>query len=168
MHTAALQWVVDCHEAFGLGGRVLEFGARYINGGVRDVITPHEHWCGVDICDGADVDVVANAATVDVEPGTWDVVVSTELLEHTPEGEAIVANAHRHLRPGGWFVATMAGPGRPVHSAAGLSRLEPGEHYGNVDPSDLRAWLHVAGFETFKVDVMRDDVRCVAQKGGGL
>jgi hypothetical protein len=64
MHPAALQWVKDCVAAFpDLGGRVLEFGARYINGGVRDVI-PHEHWCGVDIVDGSDVDVVANAATL--------------------------------------------------------------------------------------------------------
>jgi predicted SAM-dependent methyltransferase len=165
MHATARQYVVDVTEALALSGRVLEFGSRYINGGVRDVI-PHDHWCGVDICDGADVDVVDNAAEVEVEPGTWDVVVSTELLEHTPEGEAIVANAHRHLKPGGWFVATMAGPGRAVHSASGSSCLAEGEWYLNVEPEELRRWLNDAGFESCAVETMQDDVRCVARKGG--
>ena len=164
MHQAALDFVAVHAELLPDGGRVLEFGSRYINGGVRDLIG-HSHWCGVDLCDGADVDIVANAATVEVEPGTWDVVVSTELLEHTPEGEAIVANAFRHLRPGGWFLATMAGPGRAAHSAAGLARLAPDEYYGNVDPEELRLWLKGAGFAEGAIDVLRDDLRCIARKG---
>lgn len=146
------------------GGRVLEFGSRYINGGVRNLI-PHTEWCGVDIEDGCDVDIEANAATVDHEPGTWHVVVSTELLEHTPEGEAIVANAFRHLCDGGWFVATMAGPGRPVHSAEGRAKLQPGEWYRNVEPDELAGWLESAGFEAYEVNVLNDDLRCVARKG---
>ena len=165
MHPEALTWVRWSVLAFDdIRGRVLEFGGRNVNGGVRDVI-PSTAWLSVDIAPGADVDVVANAATVEVEPGTWDVVVSTELLEHTPEGEAIVANAYRHLRDGGWFVATMAGPGRKPHSATGQRDVPAGEHYANVDPDELAQWLEAAGFTTYEVNVLRDDTRCIARKG---
>lgn len=167
MHPEAWQYVAEKSAALQLTGRVLEFGARFINFGSTRTLIPYSRWVGVDICDGADVDIVANAATVDVEPGTWDVVVSTELLEHTPEGEAIVANAWRHLKPGGWFVATMAGEGRKPHGAAGEDRVPAGEHYANVTHVELERWLERAGFSTFSLDTLGNDLRCWAMKGGG-
>lgn len=164
MHHEASSWVSWCVAAFDLHGDVLEFGGRYVNGGVRDLI-PHDHWLSVDLRSGDGVDVVGNAATVDCGYEGWDVVVSTELLEHTPEGEAICANAYRHLCNGGWLVMTMAGPGRAPHGASGEPRPPAGEHYGNVEPDVLKAWLFAAGFRVFELNTLGTDLRCVARRG---
>lgn len=162
MHDEARSWVQTCAPLLDLRGDVLEFGGRNVNGGVRHIIL-HTRWVSVDLANGYDVDVVANAATVEVD-GTFDVVVSTELLEHTPEGEGIVANAAKHLRQGGHFVATMAGPGRKPHGASGEASVPWGEHYANVTPEELHDWLQKAGFETWTVDQLGPDVRCWARK----
>lgn len=144
---------------------VLELGGRYINGGVRQFFRRATEYVSVDIVPGKDVDVVADAA--DLELGRlFDVVVSTELLEHTSRAAEIVVAARRHLAPGGTFLATMAGPGRPAHSAAGHQRMEPGEWYRNIEPAELDEWLEFAGFDDWTVDVLADDVRCVATVNG--
>lgn len=167
MHAEAWQWVKRCVADLGLSGRVLDLGGRQVNYGSIRTLIPHDHWVGVDLRAGSEVDVVGNAATVEVEPGTWDVVVSTELLEHTPEGAGIVANAYRHLKPGGWFVATMAGEGRAPHGASGEARVPAGEHYENVTVAALTGWLEAAGFSEYTTDTLGADLRCWARKGGG-
>lgn len=89
-------------------------------------------------------------------------VISTELLEHTPKGAEIVASAARHLTPGGTFLATMAGPGRAPHGASGESKPPQGEYYRNVDPEALQGWIRAAGFESWDVNVLGTDLRCRA------
>ena len=143
------------------GVTVLELGGRYINGGVRPLFDQAAEYVSVDIVAGKWVDVVADAA--DLELGRkFDVVVSTELLEHTPRAAEIVAAAFRHTKPGGTFGATMAGPGRAPHSAEGKARMAPDEFYRNVDPAELDEWLEWAGFDDWDVELRGDDVRCVA------
>jgi SAM-dependent methyltransferase len=161
MHPAAFDYVrarVIEHD-LEHSARVLDLGGRNINGTTR-ALFPDAEYVSCDIVPGPDVDVVGNAATISV--GRVDVVVSTELLEHTSEGAAIVANARRHLDAGGVFIATMAGPGRPVHSATGASHLEPGEWYRNIEPDELAHWLAEAGFGVSLIDMDGDDLRCIA------
>lgn len=161
MHPEAYAWVRACVSDYDLTGDVLEFGGRNINGGVRELF-PYATWISIDIEPGPDVDLVADAATADCGYGMFDVVVSTEVFEHTPKAREIISNAYRHLRPNGWFVATMAGPGRAPHGAAGGDPRY--EHYANIEPDALNDWLLDAGFRWFYVDVDRDDVRCIAQR----
>lgn len=158
MHPAALSFVADMAQAHDLRGDVLELGGRNVNGGVRTLI-PHGVWVSVDAVDGRDVDIVADAADLDL-PDRFDVVVCTEVLEHTPRAHEIIATAHRHLKPGGQFVATMAGPGREPHGCLGGAVGD--EFYRNVDPADLELWLQLAGFKVHKVDQFESDVRCWA------
>jgi len=159
MHPAAFEYVRDRVVEYDLApARVLDFGGRNINGTTR-ALFPDAEVVGIDIAPGDGVDMVANVATVDAGPA--DLVVSTELLEHTPEGPEIVANARRHLSGHGVFIATMAAPGRPVHGAQG-GPLEPGEWYRNVEPNELDDWLGAAGFSAWLVDVHGDDLRCIA------
>jgi hypothetical protein len=76
---------VDCGEFNG--GRVLEVGSKFVNGSVRPLIErfckPREY-IGVDIEPGKYVDVVLPAERlVDYfGPESFDVVVSTEVVEH--------------------------------------------------------------------------------------
>ena len=143
---------------------VLEFGARNINGSVRESIGDCKRYVGVDISDGPGVDLIADAATVEV-PGRFDVVVCAEVFEHAPSKQcaAMVGNAYAHLKVGGTFVATMAGPNRAPHSAVDGGPVRDGEYYRNVERSLLEEWLTRAGFE-FEIDEAGDDLRCTARK----
>jgi predicted SAM-dependent methyltransferase len=146
-----------------LGVHVIDFGGRDVNGTTRPLFPGADRYVSVDIVEGRGVDIVCNAAELDLRD-RFHVVLSTELLEHTPQGAEIVANAFKHLHPGGWFVATMAGPGRKPHSADGADKLRPGEHYCNVTREMLDGWLQAAGFEWWSIDQTDIDLRCVARK----
>ena len=162
MHPEALDWVR--RHATDEPVTVLDLGGRDNNGSPRGLF-PAAEYRVLDLTDGPDVDVVADAAawTPDRE---YDVVVCTEVFEHTAAWPAICRTAFAALRPGGRFVATMAGPGRPAHGAWGEPAPGPGEHYANVDPDALRAALADAGFAEITVDVQSSpaDVRAVATR----
>lgn len=142
--------------------RVLEFGSRDINGSARDAWPAalcHEgdaDWIGVDLVAGPLVDVLGDAVTIDLQPGTWDVVVCTEVLEHLAAWPLLVANAYRHLRDGGWFFVTCAGPGRLEHSAADGLALRFDEWYGNVEPETLDMVLRTSGFARRRVEYVAE------------
>ena len=144
---------------------VLDIGGRDTNGSPRHLFPNATAYRVLDLADGPDVDVVADAASW-VPDREYDRVISTELFEHTPDWPRICLTAFKALAPGGMFVATMAKTGRPPHGAWGAPLPGPGEWYENVRPDRLRAVLEQAGF----VDVVIDeqyfpaDVRAVAKR----
>ncbi len=165
MHAEAYGWVRV--HAIPDARRVLDIGGRDINGNTRDLFPGAEFYWSLDLYPGPGVDEVADASTWTPPAEPFDVVVCTEVFEHTAVWPDICATAFKALAPGGLFIATMAGPGRPVHSAIdGGWQLHPGEHYGNVSPHDLRRVLEACGF----VDVLTDrrdqpaDTRCTARR----
>ena len=162
MHQAVIDYIGG--RTVGQYTRVLEFGSRNVNGTLRDVVAA-SHYVGVDISDGPGVDIVADAATVLV-PGSFDLVLCAEVFEHATDEQCagMCANAFRHLAEGGMFLATMAGERRAPHSAVDGGPLRHGEFYRNVSATLLREWLMDAGFETFVVNELRDDLRCTAVK----
>lgn len=162
MHVAAYEYVAKVVAEFGLTGDVLDLGGRDVNGSVRELFNP-DRYVTVDIVAAPSVDIVADAADLDLDE-LFDVAISTECFEHTPSGPEIVATAYRHLRPGGIFVATMAGPGRAPHGASGQPLPPPGEWYRNVDADELAEWLSDAGFDEHSIDVAGEDVRCWAKR----
>ena len=82
--------------------RVIELGSLDINGSPRHLFDDGVDYVGVDLQSGPGVDVVADAATVGLEPA--DVVLCLEVFEHATNPEAIIRNARVLLR-GGLFVA---------------------------------------------------------------
>lgn len=162
MHVAALEYVRIKVLELRLSGDILDLGGRDVNGTVHDLF-PDSTWTVVDIADDPSVDVVGDAATVDLGR-TFDVVVSTECFEHTPDSANIIVNAYKHLRSGGVFVATMAGPGRHPHSATGAPLIPGTEWYRNVEPDELAGWLKDAGFKRVEIDQTVDDLRCTARR----
>ncbi len=164
MHSEAYAWVAA--HATDEPVAVLDLGGRNINGSVRPLFPAATVYRVLDIADGPNVDVVADAATWTPDR-EYDVTVACELFEHTAVWLDICLTAFKALRSGGQFIATMAGPGRPVHSGVdGGAWLFPGEHYGNVEPDRLRAELEAAGFVGVVVDQQPSpaDVRAVARK----
>lgn len=144
---------------------VLDIGGRNINGSNR-IHFPDATFVALDILPGDGVDVVADAAVWRPDR-LYDVVVCTEVFEHTDVWPDICRTAHAALVPDGLFIATMAGPGRPVHSAFdGGWQLRDGEHYANIDPAALEKVLYGLGFAEVVVDVQSHpaDVRAVATR----
>jgi SAM-dependent methyltransferase len=166
MHKAAWDYVADAVTKYNLDQpelTVIDLGGRNVNGTVRDLFPNVARYVALDLRAAPGVDIVADAATAQLDE-RFDVVVSTELLEHAEHAAEIIANAHRHLTPGGVFVATMAGPRRTPHGASGEPEPPPGEFYRNIYPNTLSRWLLDAGFEWYEIDELGADVRCVARR----
>lgn len=119
--------------------RVIELGSLDINGSPRHLFDDDVDYVGVDLQSGPGVDVVADAATVGLEPA--DVVLCLEVFEHATNPEAIIRNARVLLRRGGLFVASCAMDPRAPHSAIDERPIRPWEHYRNITPDEMAAWL---------------------------
>lgn len=162
MHAEAFRWVQD--HAPRDAGVVLDIGGRNINGTVRSLFPFAHTYVALDIAEGPEVDIVADAATWTPDRA-YEVVVCCEVFEHTAVWPGICQTAFKACRAGGLFIATMAGPGRRPHSGIdGGWHLHAGEHYANVEPDDLRRVLIAAGFTDVTVDQQSADVRAVATK----
>jgi SAM-dependent methyltransferase len=129
---------------------VIEIGSRDINGTVRDFF-PSAVYTGLDISPGRGVDIVADGS-IWRPPEPVDCVVTTEVLEHAHGARYIIANAYRMLKTGGVFIATMAAPPRPPHSAIDGGGLRVGEYYRNVHERLLAHWVRSAGWQGFVID----------------
>ncbi len=162
MHPEAMLWVGRFATAEPL--RVLDLGGRDNNGSPRSLF-PNAAYTVLDLEAGVDVNIVADAASWTPDQD-YDLVISTELFEHTPVWPAILATAFAACRSGGRLVATMAGPGRPAHGQHGAAGPAPGEFYANVDPVELWTVLAEVGWRDIQVDVQPSpaDVRCSAVK----
>jgi SAM-dependent methyltransferase len=116
---------------------------------------------GFDVSEGAirlarrsfpDLDFrVADACdpALDLEPGTWDRVLSCEVLEHVPDMPAFLANIRRHLAADG--VAFITTPNRLVFSLGYEPSPVNKEHIKELDQDEFLAVLrsHFAHVELF-------------------
>jgi SAM-dependent methyltransferase len=165
MHEQAMEWIAK--HATDDEVSVLDLGGRDINGSPRHLWPNATVYMCLDIRPGEGVDIVADAADWDPDGPHWDVVVAAEIFEHTARWPEICRTAYRACEPGGRFIVTTAGPGRPPHSAVdGLFRLLPGEHYANVPAAELERVLIEAGWRDVIVDSQLSpaDTRAVATK----
>src|ERR1041385_3925746 len=61
---------------------------------------PHEYW-SVDLRPGLLVGVIADATLLPFAADTFDIVLSTQMLEYAPDPAGVVKEIHRVLRPKG-------------------------------------------------------------------
>lgn len=122
MNTAVLEFFI---ENVGLkefeGQRVLEVGSRFVNGSVRPFIEMYlkpRQYVGVDIETGKFVDLVLPAEELVKHFGeeSFDVVITTELLEHVLDWRLIINNIKRVVRRGGTIYITTRSKGFALHS----------------------------------------------------
>lgn len=143
MHYTAMEYVLQACRDFVVGfpyQRVVEFGSYDVNGSIKGAFPEAKVYVGVDRRKGRGVDVVSDAVDYDGK-GLFDIVVTTEMLEHAPDPVGVIRSAWRALRPGGMLILTAAAPERQPHSNDGNHVLAEGEFYGGIHPDELREWL---------------------------
>lgn len=102
-----------------LGKRVAEIGSQDVNGSPRPIVMALKplEYVGIDAAEGLGVDRVVNADVLCevLGPETFDVVLSTEMLEHVVDWRLIVRQMKGLVKPGGLLVITTRSPGFPYH-----------------------------------------------------
>lgn len=167
MHNEAKKYVFDTFNNWFKDKKntpisVLEIGSFNINGSVREVIQPFaKNYFGIDMQDGEGVDLVADGALYE-SPETYDVIVTAETFEHTPNWKNIINKSYINLKPNGIFIVTMAGEGRAPHSAIDTNPIRDWEYYENVDALKLKQAL--IQFRISDINVLGTDLRCFAIK----
>jgi len=102
------------------GKRVLEVGSKYVNGSIRPLVErffkPKEY-LGIDIEPGKFVDMVLPAEEIVKYFGeeSFDIIISTELLEHVSSWRVVINNIKAALKRGGYVYITTRSYGFPRH-----------------------------------------------------
>jgi SAM-dependent methyltransferase len=130
------------------GKRVLEAGARDVNGSARpevEALGPGEY-LGVDIEEGSGVDEVCDVGELARRYGaeSFDVVIATELVEHVRDWRSAFWNMKSVLRPGGSMIVTTRSRGFKIHGYP--------YDYWRYELDDMRVI-----FSDFAVEAIRTD-----------
>jgi len=101
------------------GKKILEIGSRNVNGSVRPIIESYKpnEYIGVDMENGPGVDVICTAESLVERFGErrFDVVISTELIEHTRNWREVISNIKKICKPNGIIVVTTRSYGFGYH-----------------------------------------------------
>jgi SAM-dependent methyltransferase len=120
MHASVMRFLrerVVADEILGLD--VLEVGSQDVNGSPREVLAAYKpkSYVGVDFATARGVDVVLDVKdlTKHFGPESFDVVISTEMLEHAEDWRTAISQMKSVLKQSGLLVVTARGPGFPYH-----------------------------------------------------
>lgn len=135
------------------GKRVVEVGSQDVNGSLRGHIEALLPLCyiGVDFAAGKGVDVVCDASDLVKHFGAhaFDVVISTEMLEHARDWRSAVTAMKRVLTPGGLIILTARGPGFHLHGYPHdwhrFTRSDMGRIFADFEIAQLEDDPQVAG-----------------------
>jgi SAM-dependent methyltransferase len=168
MHKEAFEFAAQTLDDLDLPTiRALEIGARDFNGGVRELVErlQPEWYLGIDTAPGPGVDAIGDGSDYQ-PPIVPNLVLCTEVLEHTPHAREVVRQIGRVLEPGGFALITCATDPRAPHSGVDGYAVRAGEYYANVRPRDLDEWLTLAGLDAlvFEVHDDRGDLYAYAHK----
>ncbi len=119
-NSACIQFAsVHLTEDVVRGKTVIEVGSMDVNGSVRSIVEAlgPARYIGVDLCEGPGVDMICAAEDlVDVFGcETFDLLISSEMLEHVREWKCVIRNFKRLLRPHGYLFATTRSKGFFYH-----------------------------------------------------
>lgn len=118
MHESVMEFVGRKAKQHNLRSlSVLECGSKHYNGSVRELFDGP--YIGIDTQEGRCVDQIASANNLPFPEALFEVVVSTEMLEHDPAFWLSIPEMRRVLQPGGHLLLTTRGIGFPYHEYPG-------------------------------------------------
>lgn len=137
--------------------RVLELGSLDICGNPRSFFDDC-YYVGVDKNPGRCVDVVCNAHEFKSDE-KFDVIISTEMLEHDKYADKTIKNAWELLKDGGVMIFTAANINREPH----LEELGDDNHYENISIEKVKNWANNLGVKDLIIeeDENKRDIRFV-------
>lgn len=101
------------------GKFVIESGSRDVNGSYRPWIESlgAAKYIGTDIVEGPRVDQICNAENLVATFGkaSFDILVSTEVIEHVEHWREVISNYKRIVKPGGLIFITTRSEGFGWH-----------------------------------------------------
>ena len=140
----------NLHPEKVAGRDVIEVEAYEVLGSLRPIV---ESWgprayLGVDIVSGNGVDEICDAEDLleRYGPERFDIVISTEMIEHTRNWKKVVSNLKHLCRPGGILLVTTRSRGFHYHAYP--------YDYWRYEPEDIREI-----FADFSVERIETDPR---------
>lgn len=127
---------------------VLEVGSLDINGSVRGFFE-NSDYMGIDIGPGPKVDLVCGGEDFPGKAKQYDVVISTEVFEHTEDWDLILLNMLRLMKRDGILLFSCASWGREqhgttlCHSAMAPHVATSSDYYKNLIEEDFRSCLQL-------------------------
>ena len=130
---------------------VLDVGSLDINGNNR-YLFENCNYVGIDVGQGKNVDIVCKAHEYNMPDNSYDLIVSTECLEHDMHYSQTLKNCARLLKKDGLFLMTCATTGRREH---GTRRTSPQDapllsqhdewqdYYKNLTEEDIRESINI-------------------------
>lgn len=154
MHPSVLDFVQRVLTADQVAGQgVLEVGSYDVNGSVRPYIESlrPKRYLGVDVELGPSVDRVVDCENLVAEvcADAWQVVISTEMLEHVRDWKTCIHQMFRVTAKGGLLLITTRSPGFPYHPF-------PEDHW-RFTCDDMKQILCALGMEVLTIE---DDPQC--------
>ena len=138
----------------------LDCGCLDINGNNR-YLFEKSNYIGIDIIDGPNVDFVTKVHHFAVD-SIFDVVISTEMLEHDCDFDQSLNAMLRMTKPKGLLIFTAAGTGRPEH---GTTLCHPKDsplthdYYRNVTVKMIDKAIDLDAFSWLDISYFRTDIR---------
>jgi len=159
-HAEQIEWcnlVKVAHPEYFHGVTVLDIGSLDINGNNRHLFVGGSY-IGIDIAAGSNVDIISHIH--EVKGGPFDVVISTECLEHDKFATLSIQHMIDLLADSGILIITCATTGRPEHGTTGHDDwASPGtlNYYRNITPDELVVPLSNS-FKCWGVEVQHTDI----------
>ena len=118
---SAIKFVQSClTEEDVRGKRVLEAGSLDVNGSLRSFVIglyPLDY-TGIDLVEGPGVDEICDAEQIVARfgPESFDLIISTEMLEHVRNWRSVVSAFKNAIRPNGTLLITTRSRGFGYHA----------------------------------------------------
>jgi ubiquinone/menaquinone biosynthesis C-methylase UbiE len=131
-------------------GRLLDIGC-----GSNELLRRHGNGVGCDVYQWGGVDIVVeDSSNLPFDDASFDTVTIIAALNHIPNRESVLTEAHRVLQPGGRLIVTMIPPTismiwhkvrAPWDADQHERGMVEGELYG-LHPAEVRKLMRNAGF----------------------
>jgi len=132
------------HPQFFWNKKILEVGSLYVNGSIRQFFWFNKLYLGLDIGEGKNVDLVCPIECFEA-PEAFDVVASSEMLEHSDRWQEALTSMYECLKPKGLFILTCAAPNREPHGVSWSKDPESSpftnDYYRNISIPDFESVL---------------------------